>query len=88
MVYFFLYQIYCSEPRLPHINHQDKLKEIFPADPNEVSWLFADHTFPLFCALLEYHEYSDHVILGLSASIGQLTESLVTTLGIQNTMHL
>lgn len=70
-------QLIHLEPRLPHIQHHDRLREIFPADAKTVLWLFADHTFPLFCALLELPEYSKRILLGLSASIGQLTESLI-----------
>lgn len=63
-------------PTIPHIKRHDELKAIFPEDSSKVLWLFADHTLPLFCSLLEYPEYSSIIILGLSASIGQLTESL------------
>lgn len=72
-----LCQVIHMEPRVPHIHHHDRLREIFPADANTVLWLFADHTFPLFCSLLELPEYSKRILLGLSASIGQLTESLI-----------
>ena len=40
-------------------------------------WLYAAHTFPLFCTLLELPEYTERLMIGLIASIGQLTESLV-----------
>lgn len=72
-----LCQMIHLEPPLPQIQRHDKLKEVFPADANTVLWLFADHTFPMFCSLLEYPEYSKRILLGLSASIGQLTESLI-----------
>lgn len=65
------------EPRIPYIQRHDKLREIFPEDSTEVLWLFADHTFPYFCAMLELPEYSPRIVLGLMASIGQLTESLI-----------
>ncbi|KAI8125318.1 Tubulin-specific chaperone D [Lucilia cuprina] len=70
-------QLVHLEPRLPYVYHHDRLREIFPSDVNSVLWLFADHTFPLFCSLLELPEYSKRILLGLSASIGQLTESLI-----------
>lgn len=70
-------QIITTTPHIPHIRHHDRLLEIFPADVNSVLWLFADQTFPLFCSLLELPDYSQRVLLGLSASIGQLTESLI-----------
>lgn len=67
-----------ANPPIPYICHQERLKQIFPEDISTVLWLFADHTFPLFCSMLELKEYSERLILGLSASMGQLTESLVT----------
>lgn len=63
---------------IPHIKRHKELKEIFPEDSEGVLWLFADHTFPLFCSMLAYEEYSDSVLLGLTSSIGQLSESLVS----------
>lgn len=65
------------EPKLQFIQQHERLKEIFPQDGNKILWLFADHTFPLFCNMLELHEYSEKLIIGLVASIGQLTESLI-----------
>lgn len=65
------------EPEIPHIQQREVLKNIFPRDANKILWLFADHTFPLFCNLLELHEYSEKLLVGFIASIGQLTESLI-----------
>jgi tubulin-specific chaperone D len=62
---------------VPHIQRHDFLAEVFPLNSSKVLWLFADHTFPLFCSMLELPEYTEWLILGLSASIGQLTESLI-----------
>ncbi|XP_036329001.1 tubulin-specific chaperone D-like [Rhagoletis pomonella] len=70
-------QIITTTPHIPHIRHHARLLEVFPADFNSVLWLFADQTFPLFCSLLELPDYSQRLLLGLSASIGQLTESLI-----------
>ncbi|KAH8412266.1 hypothetical protein KR009_000944 [Drosophila setifemur] len=70
-------QLIHHEPRIPHIREHDRLLEIFPKEADSVLWLFADHTFPLFCELLALPDYSKRVMLGLSASIGQLTESLI-----------
>ncbi|EDW75811.1 uncharacterized protein Dwil_GK15140 [Drosophila willistoni] len=66
-----------STPAIPYIQEHAKLLEIFPKDEKTILWLFADHTFPLFCELLSFESYSKRVLLGLSASIGQLTESLI-----------
>lgn len=65
------------EPPIPYIKHREALKETFPEDANKILWLFADHTFPLFCNMLKLDEYSEKVLIGLIASIGQLTESLI-----------
>lgn len=70
-------QLIHAQPIIPHIRCHPRLLEIFPSDDKTVLWLFADHTFPLFCELLALADYSKRVLLGLSASIGQLTESLV-----------
>ncbi|KAH8392467.1 hypothetical protein KR215_009267 [Drosophila sulfurigaster] len=65
------------QPAIPYVRDHERLLEIFPSDESSVLWLFADHTFPLFCELLALPAYSKRVLLGLSASIGQLTESLI-----------
>ncbi|EDW03869.1 tubulin-specific chaperone D [Drosophila grimshawi] len=65
-----------AQPAIQFIPAYDRLLEIFPSDDKTVLWLFADHTFPLFCELLAHPIFSRRVLLGLTASIGQLTESL------------
>ncbi|XP_059617453.1 tubulin-specific chaperone D [Phlebotomus argentipes] len=74
-------RLFCNlvhhEPAIPHVQEHDRLKEIFPEDSNTVRWLFADHPFLLFCEMLTLPVYSPSILLGLSASIGQLTESLI-----------
>lgn len=65
------------QPPLPHIQRHQELVEIFPKDSSLISWLFADHTFPIFCKLLLFPEYSEKILIGLVGSIGQLTESLI-----------
>ncbi|XP_017860136.1 PREDICTED: tubulin-specific chaperone D [Drosophila arizonae] len=70
-------QLVHTVPAIPYIRDHERLLEIFPKDEKSVLWLFADQTFPLFCELLALPAYSKRVLLGLSASIGQLTESLI-----------
>lgn len=65
------------EPKIPHIQRHDELKAIFPTDGVKILWLFADHTFPLFCKMLKMPEYTEKILTGLVGSIGQLTESLI-----------
>lgn len=72
-----LCQIIHHNPPIPHIRHHSRLKDVLPNETEAVLWLFADHTFPLFCSLLDLPAYSPALLLGLSASIGQLTESLI-----------
>lgn len=67
-----------SEPTIPHIKDHEFIKTVFPVDYSNVLWLHAAHTFPLFCCLLELPDYTETLIVGLIASIGQLTESLVS----------
>lgn len=66
-----------SEPQIPHIPRHTELLSIFPSDTTDVLWIYADHTFPMFCSMLALPEYSSRLILGLSASMGKLSESLV-----------
>lgn len=73
-VYF---EILFSDPPIPYIKHHDFIKTVFPEDYSNILWLYAAHTFPLFCKLLELPEYTERIMIGLIASIGQLTESLV-----------
>lgn len=74
-----MYFVLCiiSDPPIPYIKHHDFIKTVFPEDYSNILWLYAAHTFPLFCSLLELPEYTERVMIGLIASIGQLTESLV-----------
>lgn len=65
------------QPKIPHILHHEVLLDIFPSDGVTILWLFADHTFPLFCEMLKLPEYSEKLLIGLAGSIGQLTESLI-----------
>ena len=65
------------QPRIPHIQRHNDLLEIFPSDGVKILWLFADHTFPLFCSILKFPEYTERLLIGLVGSIGQLTESLI-----------
>lgn len=66
-----------SDPPIPFIKHHDFIKTVFPEDFSSILWLYPAHTFPLFCTLLEQPEYTERLLIGLIASIGQLTESLV-----------
>ncbi|XP_037958077.1 tubulin-specific chaperone D [Teleopsis dalmanni] len=74
-------RIFCdiitTKPELPYILNHQRIKELLPEDLSKVLWLFADQTFPIFCSFLELPSYSKRILLGVCASIGQLTESLI-----------
>lgn len=65
------------QPPINHIQRHSEILEMVPSDSSTILWLFADHTFPLFCKLLILPEYSEKILTGLIGSIGQLTESLI-----------
>ena len=75
---FFSRNFLSSDPPIPYIKHHDFIKTVFPEDYSNILWLYAAHTFPLFCTLLELPEYTERLMIGLIASVGQLTESLVS----------
>lgn len=64
------------DPEIPHINHREELKAIFPRDTTEILWLFPHHTFPLLIQLLNFPEYLTSIAGGLILSVGAPTESL------------
>ncbi|OWF45618.1 tubulin-specific chaperone D-like [Mizuhopecten yessoensis] len=65
-------------PEIPHIPHRQVLEEVFPREEAEkVNWAAPSDTFPLFTKLLKCPAYQYSVLLGLTVSVGGLTESLV-----------
>lgn len=71
-----------SDPVVPHIPHHLEVLKIFTINlcQEELNWNSAADTFPLFIQLLQLESYSPSVMLGLVASVGGLTESLVSQL--------
>jgi len=61
---------------VPGVPCRTALEEIFPQDL-DVNWIVEAETFPLFVKLLRLPEYSERLILGLTVSVGGLTERLV-----------
>lgn len=55
----------------------DVPEEVLQYKPT-VLWLFAEHTMPLFIKLLEWDVYRYNIILGLTVSAGDMTESLAS----------
>ncbi|XP_033744746.1 tubulin-specific chaperone D-like [Pecten maximus] len=65
-------------PEIPHIPERQVLEEVFPIEASEkVNWAAPSDTFPLFTKLLKCPAYQYSVLLGLTVSVGGLTESLV-----------
>lgn len=70
---------FSSDPVVPHIPHHSDILQLFTLNlcQEELNWNSAADTFPLFIQLLRLESYSASVMLGLVASVGGLTESLV-----------
>jgi hypothetical protein len=69
-----------SNPAVPNIPYHAELVHIFPAAAceNEINWTAVSDTFPRFIQLLAFAPFTYNVLLGLMASVGGLTESLVS----------
>lgn len=52
---------------------------IFRSEVNDINWSAPSDTFPRFTKLLHFRIYLYSVLLGLTVSVGGLTESLVGT---------
>lgn len=74
----FLRLLHSSEPTVPHIPHREDLLSIFPPEMgNTLNWNAASQAFPHITQLLRLHQYQYHTLLGLTVSVGGLTESTV-----------
>ncbi|ELU05840.1 hypothetical protein CAPTEDRAFT_167258 [Capitella teleta] len=74
------FELLYHRPSIPHIPHKEELEVIFPrAQLREecFNWGSPGSTFPLFSRLLSLSSYTYHVLLGMTVSVGGLTESLV-----------
>ena len=47
---------------------------------SQINWAAASDTFPRFVKLLDLPGYRRHVLLGITVSVGGLTESLVSSI--------
>ncbi|KAL5021963.1 hypothetical protein ScPMuIL_001118 [Solemya velum] len=66
------------QPEIPHIPWKRELLKLFPkSEVKKINWAAPADTFPKFTCLLEFPVYMYHVLLGLTVSVGGLTESLV-----------
>ncbi|RMX50561.1 hypothetical protein pdam_00008754 [Pocillopora damicornis] len=74
----FLRLLYMDSPTLPHIPHHKELLDIFPKDKClEMNWSASAECFPRITKLLGLASYRRSVLLGLTVSVGGLTESLM-----------
>ncbi|NWI51504.1 TBCD protein, partial [Calyptomena viridis] len=72
----FLTLLHFDRPPVPHIPHREELERIFPRSEKEtLNWNAASEAFPRITQLLGLAAYQYHVLLGLSVSVGGLTET-------------
>ncbi|CAL8303672.1 unnamed protein product [Merluccius merluccius] len=74
----FLRLLHCSSPAVPHIHHREELLSIFPVETGTtLNWNAPSHAFPYITQLLSLAHYRYHTLLGLTVSVGGLTDSTV-----------
>uniref|UniRef100_A0A8C2EIP5 Tubulin-specific chaperone D n=1 Tax=Cyprinus carpio TaxID=7962 RepID=A0A8C2EIP5_CYPCA len=74
----FLRLLHSTDPAVPHVPHREELLSIFPPETgNSLNWNAASQAFPHITQLLRLHQYQYHTLLGLTVSVGGLTESTV-----------
>ncbi|NWR47300.1 TBCD protein, partial [Regulus satrapa] len=72
----FLSLLHFDRPPVPHIPHREELERIFPrSEEAALNWNAASEAFPRITQLLGLPTYQYHVLLGLSVSVGGLTET-------------
>ncbi|NWV39827.1 TBCD protein, partial [Grantiella picta] len=72
----FLTLLHFDHPPVPHIPHREDLERIFPRSEKEtLNWNAASEAFPRITQLLGLPAYQYYVLLGLSVSVGGLTET-------------
>ncbi|XP_039246286.1 tubulin-specific chaperone D isoform X2 [Pipra filicauda] len=72
----FLTLLHFDRPPVPHIPHRQELERIFPRSEKEtLNWNAASEAFPRITQLLALPTYQYFVLLGLSVSVGGLTET-------------
>ncbi|KAJ8251398.1 hypothetical protein GJAV_G00220910 [Gymnothorax javanicus] len=74
----FLRLLHHSQPAVPHIPHREELLSIFPEETADtLDWNASSQAFPHITQLLRLQHYQYHTLLGLTVSVGGLTESTV-----------
>uniref|UniRef100_A0AAQ5X8U1 Tubulin-specific chaperone D n=1 Tax=Amphiprion ocellaris TaxID=80972 RepID=A0AAQ5X8U1_AMPOC len=72
----FLRLLHSTEPAVPHIPHREELLTIFPTTTS-LNWNAPSQAFQYIAQLLGLPEYQYHTLLGLTVSVGGITESTV-----------
>lgn len=74
----FLHLLHSKEPVVPHIPHQEELLAIFPPETRTIlNWKAPSQSFQYITQLLGLTHYQYHTLLGLTVSVGGITESTV-----------
>ncbi|XP_061567171.1 tubulin-specific chaperone D [Cololabis saira] len=74
----FLKLLHSTEPAVPHIPHRKELLAILPVETiTTLNWNAPSQAFKYIAQLLGLPEYQYHTLLGLSVSVGGITESTV-----------
>ncbi|XP_077385116.1 tubulin-specific chaperone D isoform X1 [Festucalex cinctus] len=71
--------LHYSDPTVPHIPHREELLSIFPPEVKaSLNWKAPSQAFPYVTQLLGLPEYQYQTLLGLTVSVGGMTQSTVT----------
>uniref|UniRef100_A0A1A7XMF4 Tubulin-specific chaperone D n=1 Tax=Iconisemion striatum TaxID=60296 RepID=A0A1A7XMF4_9TELE len=72
----FLHLLHSMKPAVPHIPHREELLFILPVETlTGLNWNAPSQAFKYVALLLALPEYQYHTLLGLSVSVGGITES-------------
>ncbi|XP_078610287.1 tubulin-specific chaperone D-like [Branchiostoma floridae x Branchiostoma japonicum] len=73
-----LLRLLYHDPPVPYIPHREELLNLFPEkDKETLNWASAAECYPKLMPVLSLKSYTYPVLLGLTVSVGGLTESLV-----------
>ncbi|XP_026207932.1 tubulin-specific chaperone D [Anabas testudineus] len=70
--------LHSTEPAIPHIPHKEELLAIFPVETTtSLNWNAPSQAFQYITQLLGLPQYQYHTLLGVTVSVGGITESTV-----------
>ncbi|XP_056262068.1 tubulin-specific chaperone D isoform X2 [Pseudoliparis swirei] len=76
--YVFLRLLHSTEPAVPHIPQQEELLSIFPVETiTSLNWNAPSQAYQYITQLLGLPQYQYHTLLGLTVSVGGITETTV-----------